>query len=205
LFTTVFLVRHARHALVDHVLVGRMAGVRLSDEGRREAAGLAAWFAGRNVAVVQSSPRRRARETAEPIAAALRTTVEIVPALDEIEFGQWTGCRFDDLARDPRWQAWNAARGTARPPGGETMIEAQARLIGHIEHLGRTLGRRRAVLVSHCDVIKAALLHVLGRPVDAYGEIEVAPASVSTIEIGSSGPGVAAVNAPVAVSEWRMW
>ncbi|MFW6076611.1 MAG: histidine phosphatase family protein, partial [Hyphomicrobiales bacterium] len=155
-----FLVRHARHSLVDHVLVGRKPGVGLSAGGRREAAQLAARFAGRSIARVQSSPRRRARETAAPLADALGLEVEIVPGLDEIDFGQWTGRCFDELAPDPRWQAWNGARSMARPPGGESMIEAQARVVGHIEQLGCTLDGGNAVLVSHCDVIRAALLHV---------------------------------------------
>ena len=192
--STVFLVRHARHSIVDQVLVGRMADVALSDEGRREAADLAAGFRGRPIAVVQSSPSQRARETAAPIAAALGTDVEVVPALDEIDFGRWTGSCFEALAPDPRWQAWNAARGSARPPGGESMTQAQARVVGHIERLGQPPGAAQAILVSHCDVIRAALLHVLGRPLDDWSTIEVAPASVSTIEIGDGAARVTAIN-----------
>ena len=200
---TVFLVRHARHSMVDDVLVGRTAGVGLSDGGRCEAAGLAVWFADSGAAVVQSSPRQRTRETAEPIAAALGQPVETVSALDEIDFGQWTGCRFDELAPDPRWQAWNAARSTARPPQGESMVEAQTRIVGHIESLGRTMPGQLAILVSHCDVIRAALLHLLGRPVDAWGELDVAPASVSTIRIGTGGAQVVAMNQTIVLDERR--
>jgi probable phosphoglycerate mutase len=193
LSATVHLVRHARHGLLDLILVGRMADVSLSHEGRLEAAGLAARFVGMKAPVVQSSPRQRARETAEPVAAAVGAAVEVVPALDEIDFGHWTGCSFETLKSDPRWHTWNSARSTARPPAGESMMEAQQRVVGHLEGLGRTLGDRAAVLVSHGDVIKAALLHIMGRPVDDYGEIDVAPASVSTIEIGSDGPRLVAV------------
>ena len=191
---TVFLVRHARHGAVDRILVGRGEDVQLSDDGRAEAAALARVFSGKSVAVVQSSPRRRARETAEPIAAALGARVEIEPALDEIDFGRWTGLGFDELAPDPHWQTWNAARSTARPPGGETMAEAQSRIIDHVECIGRRLGHGQAILVSHCDVIRAALLHVLGRPLDAWSDIEVAPASVSTLVIGSSSLSIGAIN-----------
>jgi broad specificity phosphatase PhoE len=192
--STVFLVRHARHSVVDHVLVGRMADVALSDEGQREAAELAGWFGGKPIAVVQSSPSQRARETAAPIAAALGRDVEIVPALDEIDFGRWTGSSFEALAPDPHWQAWNADRSSARPPDGESMTEAQARIVEHIERLGHAPGVARAILVSHCDVIRAALLHVLGRPVDDWSAIEVAPASVSIIEVGDGGARVTAIN-----------
>ena len=192
--STVFIVRHARHSVVDHVLVGRMANVALSDEGRREAAELATGFRGRPIAMVQSSPSQRARETAAPIAAALGADVEIVPALDEIDFGRWTGSSFEALAPDPNWQAWNAARGSARPPEGESITEAQARVVGHIDRLGHSPDVGPAVLVSHCEVIRAALLHVLGRPVDDWSNIEVAPASVSTIEVEDGRARVTAIN-----------
>jgi probable phosphoglycerate mutase len=191
---TVFLVRHARHGMVDRILVGRGEDVQLSDDGREEAAALARLFSGKSVTVVQSSPRRRARDTAEPIASAIGATVEIEPALDEIDFGRWTGLSFEELAADPLWQTWNAARSTARPPGGETMAEAQARVIGHIERLSRRLGEGHAILVSHCDVIRAALLHILNRPVDAWSGIKVEPASVSTIVTGTRGLSISAVN-----------
>lgn len=185
--TTVFLVRHALHGTVDQVLVGRLPGVMLSERGRRQAQRLAAWFAGQEIGLVQASPRERARETAAAIADVHAVPCEIAPALDEIDLGEWTGRRFADLAADPRWQDWNTARSLTRPPGGESMGEVQARIVDHIERIRSRLCDGRAVLVSHGDVIKAALLHFLGRPVEAYHELDVAPASVSAIELGPAG------------------
>jgi len=51
--------------------------------------------------------------------------VRIEERLDEIDVGDWQGRDFEALARDPRWNSWNSARSVARPPGGETMLEAQ--------------------------------------------------------------------------------
>lgn len=198
LATTLYLVRHATHGLVDHVLVGRLAKVCLSLEGICQAKRLASWFAGRDVAIVHSSPRERACETAAPIAAAAGVEWNIAPELDEIEFGEWTGMSFDALSNDDRWRAWNSSRSSARPPGGETMIEAQSRILAHIEGVRGLLPRGCAVLVSHCDVIKAALLHFLDRSVDAYHEFDIAPGSVSTVRLADARAEVLAVN------EWGM-
>src|SRR3546814_14201668 len=55
------------------------------------------------------------------------TTAE---ALNEIDLGLWSGRNFDALAADKDWALWNTARAHARPPGGEAMIEVQAREIG---------------------------------------------------------------------------
>lgn len=192
--TTVYLVRHATHGLVDHVLVGRLANVGLSPEGIGQAQRLASWFAGRDVAFVHSSPRERACETAAPIAAAAGVTCELAPELDEIEFGEWTGMSFEALGEDDRWRTWNRSRSAARPPGGESMIEAQSRILGHIERIRDAVPQGAAVLVSHCDVIRAALLHVLGRSLDAYAELEIAPGSVSTVRLGNGMAEVLSLN-----------
>jgi probable phosphoglycerate mutase len=189
-----YLVRHAAHRLVDHVLVGRLPNVSLSPEGIGQAKRLASWFAGRDIAVVHSSPRERACETAAAIAAASGVECSIAPALDEIEFGEWSGMSFEALSKDDRWHSWNSSRSSARPPGGETMIEAQLRIVSHLQRVAELLPRGCAVLVSHCDVIKAALLHVLGRPVDSYAEFDIAPGSVSTVRLANRGAEVLALN-----------
>jgi probable phosphoglycerate mutase len=192
--TTFFLVRHAAHDRVGTTLCGRMAGIRLGPAGLEQARRLAERFAGESVASVQTSPLERARETAEPIAARLGRAVEICPEANEIEFGSWTGARFADLDEDPAWAAWNGARAVNRPPGGETMLEAQARLVGALERLRRAFRDRAVVLVSHGDVIKAGLLYCLGMPIDAYGRFDIDPASVSTICMGEWGARVVRMN-----------
>jgi probable phosphoglycerate mutase len=196
--TTFFLVRHAAHDRVGTVLCGRMPGVRLGSLGQEQARRLAARFANENVASVQSSPLERARETAEPIAASLTTDVEVNERITEIEFGAWTGQRFGDLGSDPRWSAWNGARGVSRPPEGETMLEAQARIVGAMERLRDAYPERSVVLVSHSDVIKAALLYHLGLPVDAYARFDIDPASVSTLVVGDWGARLIRMNEVIA-------
>ncbi len=190
----VHLVRHAAHGLLGRTLTGRMPGVSLSPEGRAQAERLAARLAGEPIRAVLTSPLERARETAEPIAAALGLESRVEPALNEIDFGEWTGRSFDALEDDPAWRRWNAARGLARPPGGETMLAVQARMRDHIDGLRTEHPDGQVALVSHCDVIRATLLLYLGLPVDAYDRIAVDPASVSTVAIGDWGARVLSLN-----------
>ncbi len=196
--TTFFLVRHATHALLGHVLVGRTPGLGLDAAGRAQAEDLARRLAGEGVTALQSSPRDRARETAAPIARRLGLAVEIEPAIDEIDFGAWGGRAFAALADEPGWDVWNARRSAARPPGGETMAELQHRVVRHLEATAARLPRARIALVSHAETIRAAVLHFRGMALDDFARIEIAPASITTLAFGERGCDVVGINQAVA-------
>jgi len=121
--------------------------------------------------------------------------VEIVPAFDEIDMGEWTGAEFSGLASDDRWPRWNQERGSARPPGGESMVCVQTRVVGHIERL-RALGGS-IVIVTHAEPIRAALMHYLALPLDAFHSVEIDPASISTISLDGSRGLVSRLNGEV--------
>jgi broad specificity phosphatase PhoE len=192
--TTFFLVRHAAHDRVGTVLCGRMPGIHLGETGKAQAERLASRFAEEAIACIRTSPMERAVETAEPIALRVKQPLDICNAIGEIDFGAWSGKSFEALGQDPHWSAWNSSRSTNRPPEGETMLEAQARIIGAMERLRNRYADRSIILVSHSDVIKAALLYHLGLPIDAYSRIEVAPASISTLVVGDWGSKVLRLN-----------
>ncbi|MFE1603255.1 histidine phosphatase family protein [Methylobacterium sp. ID0610] len=196
--TTFFLVRHAAHGHLGRTLCGRMPGIHLGEEGQAQARALARRLAGEGVAAVYASPLERAQETAGPIAAAAGLTAQILPGLNEIDFGEWSGQSFEALHDDPRWAGWNNARHVTRPPGGETILEAQARVIRALEDLRRAHGEARLVLVSHADVIKLVLAFALGLAPDAMGRFEVSPASISAVVLGDWGAKVEGINERVA-------
>ena len=194
------LARHASHDRVSTILCGRMAGVGLGEQGLREAAALARRLSAESLDAVLSSPRDRAVETARIVAEALDRPMHIVPDLDEVDFGDWTGRSFAELDADPRWRQWNERRSEARVPGGESMVEVQERIAGVIERLCGAAGGT-CLLVSHAEPIRAALLGVLGLPLDAYGRLSVDPASLSSVELWPGGSRVLRLNEVPMVGE----
>lgn len=188
--TVVFLVRHAAHDDVGRFLAGRKPGIRLGEAGRAQAGRLAARLVRERLDLVQASPRERTVETAGAIARASGLPdPEIVDALDEIDFGRWSGLTFPELNEDPAFRHWNEARATARTPAGEGMADVQARVVGHVETLVRERGGagRRFALVTHADVVKAAVCHVLALPLDAWWRFDVEPASITTLAATDGG------------------
>jgi probable phosphoglycerate mutase len=193
--TRVHLVRHGHHALLGRILCGRMQGVQLDDLGCEQIAVAAELIRRRAPTAVQSSPQRRALQSASIIAARCGLPVEVVPAFDEIDVGQWTGKSFADLAPEKAWQRWNAKRGRARPPGGESMSALQRRVVRHVEQLSGQDGT--FVIVSHAEPIRAAVMHYLRMPLDRFQLVEIEPASVSTIRFNGRHIAVARVNGEV--------
>lgn len=187
------LARHAAHDGVGRVLSGRTDATGLTEVGRAQAAALAARLLPRAPLALFASPRRRARETAAIVATALKCPVDVAGALDELDYGEWTGREVASLATEPGWRGWNEQRGVGRPPGGEAMHEAQSRILRWIEALPQ---RGPVLAVSHGDVIKAALMGFLGLPLDAHQRFDIAPASLSAIELWPGGGRVLFLNLP---------
>jgi broad specificity phosphatase PhoE len=196
---TLHLVRHAAHDRVGDTLCGRMPGVTLGEEGRGQAARVAARLAGENIAAVYSSPLERARETAAPIAQKFNTPVQASDALNEIDFGVWTGRRFDELGGDVTWQSWNRARSATCPPGGESFAAVQARIVPFLKRLAERHPDAGVVAVTHGDIIRAALCAFLNcQSLDDFRLFEIAPASVTTLVLWGDGWKVSGMNEAVA-------
>jgi probable phosphoglycerate mutase len=182
--TTFLLVRHAAHDWLGRGIAGRMGNVSLNAQGWLQAEALVGRLDGRPIHAIYSSPQPRTNQTIAPLAAKRRLKVQIEPAFDEIDFGQWIGREFDTLEGDPQWREWNEHRGSARAPGGEAFVEVQQRAVNAIERLRLRHPERTVLVVSHGDVIKAVVGTALGMSLDLLERFEIAPASISMLEAG---------------------
>jgi probable phosphoglycerate mutase len=191
---TFLLIRHAAHALGGDRIAGRTPGVPLSPDGRRQAAELSERLAALPVQALYCSPIQRARETAAPLAARWRLPVQVREEISELDFGEWSGQPLDELRPQERWQRFNRFRSGTRAPGGELMLETQARIVTFMQALRDEHPDQFVALVSHGDVIKSAVAYYLGVPLDLFQRLEIGLASVSVVHIGDYGPWVLCVN-----------
>ena len=192
--TRLLLIRHAATDSLHHQIAGRNDAVHLNRLGVRQGERLAYELAGEQIARIYTSPQPRAYETAQLLTRLCRKPVEIATELDEMDYGDWTGLSFAELSAIDTWQAFNRLRASVRIPNGELMLEVQARLVHLVARVKADFPNESAVLVSHADVIRAALSHCLGMSLDLSLRLEVAPASVSVIELDDHGPRVVCVN-----------
>jgi broad specificity phosphatase PhoE len=138
-----------RHGETEWSAGGRHTGntdVPLTDRGRARARATAATGAkllgGRPPALVLSSPRVRARTTAE--LAGLHVD-RIDERLVEWDYGDYEGRTTPEIREhDPGWTVW-----THPTPGGETAAQVQARADDLLAAVATTLDEGDVVLVGH--------------------------------------------------------
>jgi broad specificity phosphatase PhoE len=150
--TVVHLLRHGEVYNPDHVLYGRLPGFQLSLRGRQQAEIAARYLAARPIGHVVSSPLERARETAEPLVAALGLQLAIddrlIEAENALEGTRVTGA-FGLLTNVANWRYF---LNPMRPSWGEPYQQIATRM-------------RAAVL--HAADVAAALPAVDGQPAQA--------------------------------------
>jgi probable phosphoglycerate mutase len=193
--TRLVLVRHGAHDMASCALAGRMPGVALNAQGRAQAQAVASALASGAVAAVYSSPQRRTRETAAPIGQRLRLAVQDAPEFDEIDFGEWTGRSFSELAAgSPGWREWVERRATATPPGGEPFAKVRQRVLEGAERLRHAHPAGTVVVVSHADVIKALLATHLKMSLNDLERLDVECGTMSLVDMGEGWAKVRCVN-----------
>jgi broad specificity phosphatase PhoE len=144
--TTILL---ARHGETDWNREGRWQGWAdppLNETGRAQARALADQLRALPFDAVYTSDLRRARETAEIVAAPHGVPVTSDAGLREIDVGSWSGLtraeieeRFPGLER----------------PDGETRDQHLARVHGAVVRIARESAGRRLLLVTHGGTMRA--------------------------------------------------
>lgn len=162
--TVLYLVRHGEASSNREGKIGGWSPAPLTDLGRRQAERAAAELARRGPTRLVTSDIERARQTAQPIAAATGLEPLPEPGLRERSLGVLDGLPFDEArARAPElWQRMVARDPDAVPEGGETADVVYRRVAAAIDRLVREHAGERIVVVSHGLALYHAFAYVCG-------------------------------------------
>jgi broad specificity phosphatase PhoE len=166
--TTILL---ARHGESDWNHAGRWQGLAdrpLTELGREQAAALAERLRDTELDAVYSSDLRRARDTAEVVAAEHGLDVTAVPGLREVDVGSWSGLtRTEAQTRFPDgYERWIA--GGEGWDDGETYDQLGQRVVAALLQLAAVHEGGRILVVAHGGTIRAIHAAALGIDVSAY-------------------------------------
>jgi broad specificity phosphatase PhoE len=169
----VWLVRHAE---TEWSRSGRHTGrtdVPLTDAGRERARELGAKLAGRDFAVVLTSPLERARETARLAVAG--DPCEVREDLLEWDYGDYEGITTAKIREErPDWYLWRDG-----VPNGETADEVMARCDRVIEEILAVDGD--VAVFAHGHVLRALSARWVEEPVSFGGRLYLSTGSLSVL------------------------
>jgi probable phosphoglycerate mutase len=212
------IVRWARHgqneANLSRTLSHRVYDADLTDLGRRQAADLAERLATdpRPVTAIVTSPLRRARQTAEVVAARLGLPVAaVLEDLRELDVGSLDGRRDDDAWRvyEGVLAAWSAGDLAAAFPAGEdggTLVARVRRaLLAAVALATDGAGADGAgadgavaggpLIVAHGGNLRCAVHALTGAP-EPPADLPTGSCAVLGVEPGRAGPGFTVLDWP---------
>ena len=182
-----------RHGETDSNAEGRSQGRRevpLNARGRRQAAALVEMLRGHAPVAAYSSPSGRARATVAPAAKALSLEVVVDDRLAELDQGELDGLTMQDLRGRhteflEQWGGEGVAE--ARMPGGESMADAQRRMVTAAESIAEAHPDDSVILVSHNLALGALLCHALDVPLARFRRFRRDLASLSIVDVHAGG------------------
>ena len=180
-----YLCRHGKTPWNTERRIQGLNDIELNSEGKKQANLLAKFLTTQIKGPVRviSSPLLRAQQTALPVSTALGIDLETDERLIEINTGEFTGCRLDDLKDDPRWQLhlqdpWHAGYGI----GGESSESVHHRMMDIVHETMEQDDGRDVILVTHASPIRHVIMALLNIPSEHLYHIVVHNASASLFE-----------------------
>ena len=132
-------------------------------------------------AAIVSSPLARAMETGRLVTGRDPTTV---PALTEMDWGDWEGAKGADLsaARDSGFRHIEDWGWDYRPPGGESPLAVRARLLPWVETL-----ETDTVAICHIGIMRVLLAHATGWQFDGPAPFQIKRNRLFVLHIADAG------------------
>jgi broad specificity phosphatase PhoE len=158
-------------------MAGRFCGhidPPLSEQGLGQLAATAQTLVRHPLSHIFSSDLLRARQTADSIAAYSGLHVEVLPALRELNFGEWEGLSWTEVsARYPEHaQLWMEQYPLLSAPGGENFRDLQIRVRDALTQVADCTFGGCALVVTHGGFIRTAILMAQKLPDGALASLE---------------------------------
>ena len=183
--TRLLLIRHAeiepRH---QHTFGGRI-DMNLSARGHEQAKTLAGYLRSKTIDAIYASPMKRVQQTLAPLLKNGSPAQTILPALREVDFGDWTGLSWQAVSERFGFNTyeWLAQIELKGAPNGENGAAFRARVEQCLcEIVWRHRGQNVAVF-CHGGVVRMMLAILLNVPLPKTNQFEIEYASVTQVAL----------------------
>ena len=185
--TRLLLLRHAEvEESHQHVFGGRI-DMNLSPLGHEQAAALAKYLRPQSFAAIYASPMKRVQQTLAPLLATGAPTPMMLDGLREMDFGDWTGMRWSDIAtrHNASTSQWLELLARGDVPGAESEKMFRARVEPCLKQIIRAHPDQTVVVACHGGVVRMLLAIALELSLGQLGSFAVDYASETVLETHS--------------------
>jgi broad specificity phosphatase PhoE len=183
--TRLYLIRHGEVDERYHRIFGGRIDMELSAFGRNQAEALGKYLAKTPFDALYASPMKRAQHTLEPIARSRGMTATVLNGLREVDFGAWTGLRWDEVQTKFQISAfdWLKEIENATLPEAETGAQFRGRVQPCLEQVLAEQPGKTSAIVCHGGVIRMILSGLLGLSFSKTSIFEIDYASVTIVDV----------------------
>lgn len=199
--TTLYLMRHGEVDAEYHRKFGGTIDMELSPVGRHQALMLGQFVKRFQFEALYASPMKRALATADPVAKEQGLNLKPVEGLREIDFGEWTGKTWMQVAEEYQINVftWLDELDAGRVKDAELGADFLARVGTATDEIVAAHPGQRVGVVCHGGVVRAMLAHLLDMPLKMWGKLDIEYASVSRVEVCERKQEVTLLN----LAPWR--
>lgn len=175
-----------RHGQTEWNREGRIMGrlpIPLNAEGVAQCRGAVHLLRCLDVRRVETSPLVRARQTAEIVARELQLAIDSDEGLSEVDFGEWSGRAYAEVLGTEEYRRYAADPLHCPPPRGESLIAVQRRGLGALRRALERSDGQVVLIVSHGDLIRSVLCHLLACPLGEYRRIGVDNCAATAVAV----------------------
>lgn len=186
----IYLVRHGETDWNQQFRYQGRQDIPLNETGRRQALIISGRLNSEGITAVYSSPLLRTRETATLIAERHGLIPCYEHGLAEIDFGDWEGAAYTELAMEQRLIAdrWIIDPESVHIPGGEDFTSFKNRVSVSYDHILRNNAGNIAI-VTHAGVIRVIVAGLLAIPAASLVRLCLMPSSLTKLVYDDWGNG----------------
>lgn len=182
----IYLIRHGEVEEKYHkVFGGSRIDMGLSPLGLRQAEAVAAWLKDSPIDAIYASPMLRVQQTLAPMASQRSLQPQLMPGLREIDFGDWTGSRWDEVQTNFGVSAfdWLEIIETNAIANGEDIDVLKSRVRESLLQIIHAHPHGKVAVFCHGGIIRVMIALLLEMPLKHMAHINIEYGSISMVEL----------------------
>lgn len=184
--TQLYFIRHGEVEEKYHkVFGGSRIDMALSPLGQKQGEAVAEWLKDTKLDKIYASPMLRVQQTLAPTAKQRGMEPELMAGLREVDFGDWTGNRWDEVQAKFGVSAfdWLEIIESNGIPNGEPVQELMSRVRECLIRIVNAHPHQKVAVFCHGGIIRVMIALLLEMPLMRMAHFNIEYGSISVVEI----------------------